>query len=239
MRVILADDEPLARERMRTLLSRAPDVDIVGEAGDGEAVVDLCRDLPADALFLDIRMPGLSGLDVADVLRGQAAKPAIVFVSAYDEHALEAFNLEVLDYLTKPVRPSRLEQTLARIRGLKAAPEVREAESGGEKLGVPSGGKTLFVTRGQILHATVANGLVDLVCDDRTYHLSWTLKQLEHKLAGDARFEKVSRQGLVNLDRVRAMEPGVSGTARLILDNNMRVDISRNAAKKLRTRFDT
>jgi len=237
VRVIIADDESPARERLRTLLSRFDDVEIVAEAADGEAAVAALDAHAPDALFLDIRMPGLTGLDIADLVRFREPKPQVVFISAYDAHALEAFELDVTDYLTKPVRPSRLADTLNRIRARLTEPVAGERRTSTDKLGVPAGGKTVLIETGAIISATVTSGLVELACTDRVHHLSWTLKQLEEKLAGDARFEKVSRQAIVNLDRVTRIEPFFSGTAKLLMEDGSKIDASRTATRQLKQRF--
>ncbi|MEL6615783.1 MAG: response regulator, partial [Bacteroidota bacterium] len=125
MRCLLVDDEPLARQRLRLLLGEAGDVEVVGEAANGTEALELAAALAPDVLFLDIEMPGLDGFDVVDLL-DPAERPAVVFVTAFDAYAVRAFDVHAVDYLTKPVRPARLRETLARL----APPEARRTASG-------------------------------------------------------------------------------------------------------------
>ncbi|HQQ59653.1 MAG TPA: response regulator, partial [Thermomonas sp.] len=112
MRVLVVDDEPLARARLCGLLSGLPLIDVVGEAGDGQAAIDACARLHPDAVLLDIAMPGMDGLAAARALANLQPRPAVVFCTAYDAHALSAFEAQALDYLVKPVRTERLAQAL-------------------------------------------------------------------------------------------------------------------------------
>src|SRR5690606_10498037 len=112
--LILVDDEPLARDRLRELLADAPDVEIVAEAGDGQAALHACAAHDPDLVLLDISMPGIDGLEVARHLAAFEPRPAVVFCTAFDEHALSAFEAQAIDYLVKPVRPERLAAALER-----------------------------------------------------------------------------------------------------------------------------
>jgi two-component system, LytTR family, response regulator AlgR len=116
LRVLIADDEPLAAERLQLLLARAPNVDLVGTASDGEAAVRLASGLEPDVMLLDIAMPGMDGIDVARALADRRPSPAVVFVTAFDQFAVAAFEVEAVDYLMKPVTPERLKRALKRAR---------------------------------------------------------------------------------------------------------------------------
>ena len=118
IRSLIVDDEPLVRERLRTLLAEHADMQVVGELGDGPSALDAARELTPDVVFLDIQMPGLSGLEVAEVWRSEGSLPIIIFVTAFDQFALEAFRLHALDYLTKPIDPERFATCLDRVREL-------------------------------------------------------------------------------------------------------------------------
>lgn len=118
MRLLIADDEPLARNRLRSLVSELPGMEIVGEAGSGREAVELAAALKPDTVLLDIQMPGMDGLEAARHLAGFEPPPAVVFCTAYDEHALAAFEARAVDYLVKPIRRERLEQALERARRL-------------------------------------------------------------------------------------------------------------------------
>lgn len=116
MKVVIADDEPLARERLRTLLAQQPGVELVAEVGDGHAALHACAEHDADLILLDIAMPGIDGLEAARHLAAFEPRPAVVFCTAYDAHALSAFEAAAVDYLVKPVRPERLHAALERAR---------------------------------------------------------------------------------------------------------------------------
>lgn len=123
MRVLIADDEPLARERLRALLAEQPGVEVVAEAGDGESALHACADLKPDLVLLDIAMPGIDGLEAARHLAAFEPRPAVVFCTAYDAHALSAFDAQAIDYLVKPVRGERLAAALERVRTFAAGRE--------------------------------------------------------------------------------------------------------------------
>ncbi|SEW23441.1 LytTR family DNA-binding domain-containing protein [Luteibacter sp. 329MFSha] len=121
MRVLIADDEPLARVRLRGLLARRPDVVVVGEVGDGDAVIEACASLTPDVVLLDVEMPGLTGTAAARRLATLPAPPQVVFCTAYEQHALSAFDLGATDYLLKPVRAERLDEALDRANARRPA----------------------------------------------------------------------------------------------------------------------
>lgn len=121
MRVLIADDEPLARVRLRGLLARRPDVVVVGEVGDGDAVIEACASLAPDVVLLDVEMPGLTGTAAARHLATLPAPPQVVFCTAYEQHALSAFDLGATDYLLKPVRAERLDEALDRANARRPA----------------------------------------------------------------------------------------------------------------------
>src|SRR5829696_4047821 len=116
LRLLIADDEPLAAERLQLLLAQCTDVDLVATASDGESAVRMAEVLSPDLLLLDIEMPGLDGIDVARALAGRKPSPAVVFITAFDQFAVAAFEVEAVDYLMKPVNPERLERALSRAR---------------------------------------------------------------------------------------------------------------------------
>lgn len=133
MKVLIADDEPLARERLRDLLAQQPGIELVGEAGDGREALHACAEQCPDLVLLDIAMPGIDGLEAARHLAAFEPRPAVVFCTAYDAHALSAFDAQAIDYLVKPVRPERLAAALERVRtfaaGRAQAGEPRHAQN--------------------------------------------------------------------------------------------------------------
>ena len=134
MRVVIADDEPLARERLRTLLAGQPGIEIVAEAVDGHDALHACAEHDPDLVLLDIAMPGIDGLEAARHLAAFEPRPAVVFCTAYDAHALSAFEAEAIDYLVKPVRPERLAAALERVRTFAAGRERNGHGHGGTEL---------------------------------------------------------------------------------------------------------
>ncbi len=134
MKVVIADDEPLARERLRLLLAEQAGVEVVAEAGDGRGALEACAAHDPDLVLLDIAMPGIDGLEVARHLSAFEPRPAVVFCTAYDAHALKAFEAAALDYLVKPIRPERLDAALARVRAFNAGREVtRDGDGSGRR----------------------------------------------------------------------------------------------------------
>jgi len=130
MKVVIADDEPLARERLRALLAAHPDLELVAEAGDGREALHACAEHDADLVLLDIAMPGIDGLEAARHLAAFEPRPAVVFCTAYDAHALSAFEAAAVDYLVKPVRAERLHAALERARTFVAGRDANAAEGG-------------------------------------------------------------------------------------------------------------
>jgi two-component system response regulator AlgR len=133
MRVVIADDEPLARGRLRVLLAEQPGIEVVAEAGDGESALHACAELKPDLVLLDIAMPGIDGLEAARHLAAFEPRPAVVFCTAYDAHALSAFDAQAIDYLVKPVRPERLAAALERVRTFAAGREHAMSASTGRR----------------------------------------------------------------------------------------------------------
>ena len=226
--MIIADDEPLALERMAALLANQEQVNVVGTAANGAEALELLKDESVDAAFLDILMPGLSGMDLADLFKDRDT--AVVLVSAFDQHAVQAFDLNVTDYLTKPVRPSRLTQAIEKIRG------VQPVKAG--KLALPVGEDLMLIDPEDILHAQVRDGVLELTCKDRKYFPNWTLKQLMDRLASDNHFVKVSRQAMINARALKTITPLFSGVSQLTLIDGGKIEASRSGTRLLKSRFD-
>jgi len=202
LRVLIVDDEPLARLRLRTLIESlpAPPATVVGEADDAATALALLDSSGADVLLLDIRMPGRSGLQLADALRRRAQPPAVIFVTAHAEHALAAFDLDATDYLTKPVRRERLQAALQRVAQRRAQSPADEPPL----LVVSDRGRVLRVPLAEVLYLKAELKYVTLRTAGATYLLDDTLADLEQRLG--AGFLRIHRNALVARHAVRSLQ---------------------------------
>jgi two-component system response regulator AlgR len=204
MQVLIVDDEPLARSRMRTLLAecKSPAAEVAGEAANAAQAMEQLRRQAFDGVLLDIHMPGADGLALAQVLRTLPDPPAVVFVTAYAEHAVTAFELEAADYLTKPVRLDRLQTALARVE------KARQARGGGETeqevLVIQDRGRTERVPVTEVLYFKAELKYITVRTAQRSYILDGSLSDLEERHG--AQFLRVHRNALVSRRAVRALE---------------------------------
>lgn len=241
--MLIVDDEALARERLRTLLAKEADVSVVGECANGGEAVASIRALKPDLVFLDIRMPGLDGFDVLRELGD--GLPAVVFVTAFDAYAVKAFEAHALDYLLKPVKPARLRQTLERARSrpavaadaavdamgarLLALLEERAREEGSgylSRLVVRTGDRVRFVKTGEIDWIEASGNYIIVHAGGEKHTLRETLGAIEAKLA-PKRFQRLSRSAVVNLDRIREVQPLFHGEHVVILHDGARIPMTR------------
>jgi two-component system LytT family response regulator len=228
IRVLIADDEATARRRLARLAGALPDVEVVGECASGDEVLERLRTEHADVLLLDIQMPGLTGLDTSAVLPDDG--PAVVFVTAHPEHALDAFGVGARDYLLKPVDAERLRRTLDRVRRQLST----DNRSGRVALSTRKGVRLLDVQR--ITHATYDGTAVIVHTDTERVFTDGTLIDLERRLDSE-QFMRVHRRAIVNLDQVDLLESLDTGGYLARLENGVRVEVSRQAARTLRRRF--
>lgn len=250
MRVIIVDDEPLARDRLRALLSKESDVQIAAECGDGrEAVAAIKREAP-DAVFLDIQMPELDGFGVLAQLKGGKV-PLVVFVTAFDEFAVKAFEVHAFDYLLKPFDKERLKHTVARLREqlkgsspadlsekLSALLETLKhpAAGGGvpanERIAVKLDGRVIFVRPGDIDWIEAQDNYVKLHVGREAHLVRDTLANFEARL-DTKRFIRIARSTIVNIDRVREMQPMFHGEYVVILHDGSKLTMSRGYRETL------
>jgi len=240
LRALIVDDEDLARSSLRRMLTDAGGVEIVGEASNGVEALETIAELKPDVVLLDIEMPGFDGFEVAQQLENP---PAIVFVTAYDEYAVRAFEANAIDYLLKPVRPERLERALARVRKRLGAPdaakvrELREVarERGGplQRIAARRGKRIVIVPVRDIVRIEIEDKLVFAVTANERLLIEKTITELEAMLE-PAGFLRISRGELVNLETVKELLPWFSGTWRVKLANGEECDVSRDRAKQLR-----
>lgn len=232
MRAFLVDDEPPAREELRYLLGAHPEIEIVGEAASAAEALALAENVRYDVVFCDIEMPGLSGLDAARLVRERPGAPELVFVTAHERYAVEAFAVEAFDYLVKPVAPRRLARVVERLAASRVAPsEV-------EKIAVVSAGRTTLVDWDSI-HFVRADGDYSRVHTyDRTFLSTASLGELEERLPS-ARFTRIHRSTLVNLAKVASVARAGPDRLRLAMSDRDRteLDVARRQSRVLRERL--
>jgi two-component system LytT family response regulator len=208
LRIAIVDDEPLARERLRTLLIPEEGVAVVGEADSAAGALALVRSARPDIVLLDIGMPDGDGLDVARALAGEADGPEVVFVTAFDAHAVEAFALDATDYLLKPVSADRLATALARARARRGRPPSHRppADPGeGSHILIPLRDGMLRLSLAQVTWIEAARDYVLIHADQRAHILRATLSSLEARFAGQGLL-RVSRSALVRRSAVARFE---------------------------------
>ena len=240
LRVLIVDDARLARRELRTLLAAIPWVACVGEADDVPAAREaILREQP-DLVLLDVQMPSGEGFDVLD---GLETVPMVVFVTAYDQYAVRAFETNALDYLVKPVEAGRLQAALERGRERLSAPaapaatgSVRDALGAEDQVFLRDGERCWFVALGEIRKVVVDGNYARLWFRDQNAVLARSLSTLEARLS-PALFFRANRNTLVNLRRVRAIEPSLGDGYDLTLDDGSQVEVSRRQARELRERL--
>lgn len=206
LRALIVDDEALARSRLRTLLGdcKTPAADVAGEAANATQAVELLRRQAYDLALLDIHMPGADGLALAQTLRNLPHPPALVFVTAHAEHAVQAFELEAVDYLTKPVRLERLQQALQKAERLLRSRGDTAPDAAGEVLLIQERGRTERVPLAEVLYFKAELKYITVRTPAKTYILDGALSELEEKYG--TRFLRIHRNALVARRAVRAIE---------------------------------
>jgi two-component system LytT family response regulator len=246
--VIIADDEPLARERICSLLEDEPDVEIVAECPDGAQALKETQKRNPDLLFLDVQMPRLNGFELLEALsRGPASTPlpVAIFTTAYDEHAIRAFEFSALDYLVKPFTEARFKMSLQRARALlkKVAPKERNPSDPPSKPGeihapIPGAGRIfvrsseriLFLKPSDIDRIEAAGNYVVLHSGKEQHILRETISAMEARLAPSG-FMRISRSVIINLAGIREIQPISSGRYSLLLKNGTRLDMTCSLAE--------
>ncbi len=239
MRILIVDDEPLARERLRSLIAEIGQDEVIGEAGDGVGAIDAVQRLNPDMVLLDIRMPGMDGLEVARHLRLLARPPAVVFATAFGDHALEAFEANAIDYLLKPIRAERLAAALERARSLTALRrEVLPPTDARTHLSAVVKGRLQLVPVAEIRYLHADQKYVEAVWPQGRVLIEDSLKSLE--LEFPRRFVRVHRNALVAIEYVEALERLDDGEVVLVLRGiGERVAVSRRMVSEVRQRLRT
>jgi two-component system LytT family response regulator len=249
VRVIVADDEPIGRQRLVRLLQAEPETDVVAACADGEEAVEAIREHLPDVVLLDIQMPNLDGFEVVAAL-GDAQQPAVIFVTAHDQYALRAFDVHAFDYLLKPVDQDRLREAIARAVGAtgRAAPQgsttgrilglleelnARERARGQDRLVVRTPERAFFLRTEAIDYIEAAGKFVHLHVARAVHPLRESMAELEQEL-DPGRFLRISRSVIVNLDRIQEIQPWFQGDYVLILSDGTKLTSTRGYRDNMR-----
>ena len=232
MRAMVIDDEPPARRELRRLLNDFPWVEVVGEAGNVDQAAEMIASLTPDLLFLDIRMPGGTGFDLLSRLDDI---PQVIFTTAYDAHAVRAFEVDALDYLLKPIDPKRLAEALNRAKSTQAA---RTPQPGNmlEQIFVRDGSRCWFVPLREVRLLSSEGNYVRLSWGKEKPLLGRALAALEQRLDPN-RFFRANRSQIVNLDFIESVELGVNGRLHAQLRDGPEVEISRRQARLFKAKM--
>ena len=256
IRAIIVDDEPTARRGVRLLLERDSAVDIVGEASTGVEAAELMRREKPDLAFLDVQMPGSDGFEALERV-GAAAAPAVVFVTAYDEHALRAFEVNAVDYLLKPYDDARFGAALQRAKeevrrrqtdtvnarltqlldylqqnsGTAAAAQAKE-EKAGDRILIKSSGEIFFLKAEEIDWIEAEGDYMKFHVNGRTHLMRETMARLESRL-DPKRFIRIHRSTIVNIDRLRKLSPSFAGEYAVILHDGTKLKLSRGYHERI------
>jgi two-component system LytT family response regulator len=241
LRVLIADDEPLARARLRRLLADEEEVTVVAECADGASAAATIRRLRPDVVLLDIEMPELDGFDVLDDL-AEGRRPAVIFVTAYDRHAIRAFEADALDYVLKPVEAARLRKALERARahveqgdvdaklstilaGLRPGPGQGKSAPL-ERIVVRSKGKISFIRTVDVSYIEAAGNYARVHAGKETALVRETLVHLESRL-DPSRFVRIHRSTIINIERVRELRPWFAGDSIVVMTDGTELTLSR------------
>jgi DNA-binding LytR/AlgR family response regulator len=242
LRVIIVDDEPLARDELAFLLDEAGQVEIVGQAGDAHEALKLAEREEPELAFVDLRMPGPDGIALAEALKRRYPTMQVIVVTAHDDAALRAFEAQVLDYVLKPARLDRVrtavERALGVLRSQRPSSSPKEKEAALERLAVRRGGVYLVLEVADVVYFEMKDELVWAVTASDRVALDLTMTNLEHRLP-EGLFFRSHRGALVRIDKIRAMEPAGAGTYELVLDHpeSPRVPLARERARVLREKI--
>jgi two-component system LytT family response regulator len=226
MRVLIVDDEAPARARLRQMLASEEGCEIAGEAETGTQAIQMVDELKPDVILLDIQMPGLSGIDVAASLPQPRAH--VIFCTAFDQHAVDAFELNALDYLLKPISRARLKQALDRARPALA----KESCSTPARFLARSGSRYVVIGETQVVCFSSEGGVTRMVAESGQYWMDQTLNELEARL-NSTRFFRISRAAMVSLNAVQEVSPMVGGAGEVLLKNGLRLEVSRRRFRDL------
>ncbi len=244
IRTVLVEDEPLARERLRSLLDEQPDIEVVAEAADGNTAVQVINEAQPELLFLDVNIPERDGFGVLESL-GSATPPVVIFVTAYDQFAVQAFEAHALDYILKPFDEDRFATALRRARDsvrrhqageldqrLQALLDAVGTARPADRLAVKEGGRIIFLRTAEIDWIGAEGNYARLHVGKRTHLMRETMTSLESRL-DPARFLRIHRSTIVNIDGIAELEPLFQGDYVVILRDGTRLTSSRGYRSNL------
>jgi two-component system LytT family response regulator len=249
IRALIVDDEPLARRRIKSLLAHDQSVDVIGECSDGHKAVIAISELNPDLVFLDVQMPAMDGFEVITTIGGEKM-PTVIFVTAYDQYALKAFEVNALDYLLKPFDRRRFQKTLDRaktmIRGVRNGEvnnqllsllgNLQREQKLPERFVIKSGGRVVFLRVEEIDWMRTVGNYVRLQVGRDSHLMRETMTGMEVKLDPD-RFMRIHRSTIVNLDRVKEVQPWAKGESLVIMRDGTRLIMSRRYRERLNERL--
>jgi len=230
IRIVIVDDEPLARTSLLALVERDPEIEVVGECGSGSKAIETIRALRPDIVFLDVQMPGCDGFDVLEQL-GAATPKAVIFVTAYDRYALKAFEAEALDYLLKPFDDARFRRVLERAKAT-----VRDHHPRPFRLMIKSAGRVTILGTEEIDWIEAADYYACLHVSGKTHLIRKSLADLEAELEPFL-FCRIHRSAIVNLERVAGMQLDANGEYEVLLRDGARLRLSRTYRETLQTKL--
>lgn len=248
MRVLIVDDEALARAYLAEQLAEVADIQIAGEAANGFDAVKMAEELPCDLLLLDVQMPKLSGFEVMELLGERA--PAVIFVTAHDEFAVQAFQIHAVDYLLKPVEPLRLQQALQRARerlhdpashratvNAQVAVAARAPGQWLERVVIRDGSRVHVLAIHTVDFVEAEDDYLVIAAGGKRHRKQQTLAQLESQL-DPARFVRIHRSFLLNVERIARIEPYAKDSWQVFLSDGSHLPMSRSGYQRLRTVLD-
>lgn len=249
IRAMVVDDEAMARERVIGMLRQESDIELIGECSDGQQAVQAIAAQQPDLVFLDVQMPAVDGFGVIQQV-GPEKMPAVVFVSAYDEYALKAFEVHAMDYLLKPFSRERFQQTLQHARThverrragdlgkrlMALVQDVKPEPQRLDRLVVKSGGRVFFLRTDDIIWIEAAGNYVRLHLAEDSHLFRETMNGIEARL-DPRRFVRIHRSRIVNSDRIKELQPWFNGEYVVVLQNGTRLTLSRGYREKLQERL--
>ena len=251
LRTLIVDDEPLARDRIKRFLRDEGEIEIIGECGNGTDAIAAIKSASPDLVFLDIQMPEQTGFDVVKSFNGGGKMPAIVFVTAYDQYALQAFDVHALDYLLKPFTRERIHRAVSRAREsienrrggsiderlITLIADLKQEKKYLERLVVKTTGRVFFLRVDEIDWIEAAGNYVKLHVGPETHMIRETMNGIEGKLDPD-KFLRIHRSTVVHIDRIKELHPMFSGDYAVILRDGTELALSRNYRERFLELFE-